>query len=381
MKLLVVSHPCVTPPNQQFFADVAAASGWALTLVVPRRWTNDYGRRGPERWPAYTGALRVLPVVLPGHVPLHVYRASFLPLLRQVRPDVIYVHNEPYAASTAQVFLANLLAGRRPFGFYSAQNILKTYPPPFRQLERMVLRRSRFAFPVSNDVAAVLRQKQFSGRTTVLPLSIDPASYRPHPDAAPLRRTLQTCSQEVIIGYLGRLTPEKGLLTLLTALNQLRGLPWRLVVAGSGPFEAPFRSEAARLDLTHRIAMVGYVPHEQAAQYLSAMDVLVLPSETQPGWREQFGRVLIEALACRTPVIGSDSGEIPALIRATGGGLVFPERDPAALAERLQQLILSPSEREALAERGQAAVLRTYTSPVLAHRFVETIREVLLQPA
>ena len=64
-----------------------------------------------------------------------------------------------------------------------------------------------------------------------------------------------------------------------------------------------------------------------AAGY-AQLDVLVLPSHTTPTWKEQFGRVIVEALWCGVPVVGSDSGEIPWLIELTGGGLVFPEGDP-----------------------------------------------------
>ena len=66
------------------------------------------------------------------------------------------------------------------------------------------------------------------------------------------------------------------------------------------------------------------------------LDCLALPSLTRPNWKEQFGRVLVEAMACQVPVVGSDSGEIPNLVG--DAGLIVPEGDAAALAAALRRL-------------------------------------------
>jgi glycosyltransferase involved in cell wall biosynthesis len=91
--------------------------------------------------------------------------------------------------------------------------------------------------------------------------------------------------------------------------------------------------------------------------------VLVLPSRTTPTWKEQFGRAITEALSCGVPVVGSDSGEIPWLIGATEGGLVFPEGDQRLLAKRLAELRDQPELRHRLADRGRAAVESMFSVP------------------
>ena len=103
--------------------------------------------------------------------------------------------------------------------------------------------------------------------------------------------------------------------------------------------------------------------HEQMASGYAQLDVVVLPSHSTPTWKEQFGRVIIEALWCGVPVIGSDSGEIPWVIGLTGGGLVFPEGDVGALAARLAELRASPELRRQLADTGRQAVERLFTVP------------------
>lgn len=380
MKLLIVSHPCVTPINQQFYAAVEQQTDWDLTIVTPANWNNQYGsQQAPQRWSEFRGQLLSIPVWKPGNIPLHTYRSRFVPLLRSLQPDAIYVHHEAHAVATAQVYLANRLSGRCPIGFYSAQNILKNYPLPFRQAESRVLQTSDFAYPVSQSVKQVLRQKGYQGTATVLPLGVDLDVYSPHSQAEETANRLRTKPEEVLIGYLGRIAEEKGLKTLLHALKQIEDLPWRFVLVGAGSYEAECDRLAQSLNLSDRIQKVGFVPHNEAPEYLSAFDVLVLPSETRPNWKEQFGRVIIEALACGTPVVGSDSGEIPNVIAATNGGVVFPEGQPQALAEQLRSLILSPSLRSHLVEQGRQAVQSHYTNGALAQSFASTIESAMTQ--
>ena len=379
MKLLVVSHPCVRPVNQQFYAAVERLTGWTLTLAAPARWRDEYGViEGLERWPSFRGALRSIPVWLPGHIPLHLYRARLTSLFREVNPDVVYVHHEPYAVATAQAYLANAHSLGRPIGFYSAQNIVKRYLPPFRWTEQMVYESSSFAFPVSHSVEETLRAKGYRAEATVLPLAVNPELYAPQPDRSALRDQWCRRSDEVVLGYVGRLAEEKGIKTMFKALNQLGDVPWRQVMVGVGEDEAEYRALADTLGIAERIEWCGYVAHTEVSRYLSAFDVLVLPSETQANWKEQFGRVLIEAMACGTPVVGSDSGEIPYVIGHTGGGIVFPEQRPDRLAQCLREMILNPQDRERLASMGRSSVLECYTEDVLAERFATIIERALV---
>lgn len=374
MKLLVVSHACATPLNQSFFADVEQVTGWSLSLVLPTTWKTEYNERRAERWPAYQGAFHAIPVWKSGSIPLHAYRTPFLGLLRAEKPDAIYIQHEPYGVATAQIYLANRLTGKVPIGFYAAQNILKQYPVPFRWTEAMVRKDSSFCFPVTNEARDVLRAKGFRCDAEVLPLAVDSTLYQPKPEAAQaIRKQLGIAADEPVIGYLGRLVPEKGLMTLVAALARIQHLRWRCVLVGSGPLEGTLRAAIAAAGLEHRVVLPGYVAHTEAPNWMSMFDVLALPSETQANWKEQFGRVIVEANACGTPVVGTRCGEIPNVIGHTGGGVVVPEANPEELAAALQQLVEQPSLREELGDRGRAVVAREYDQRFLATRFAETI--------
>ena len=378
MKLLIISHSCVTPINQQFYAELERQTNWQITIVTPSNWKTEYGKvLTPEPWSDYRGQLMSMPIWLSGNINLHIYRSTFIRLLKEIEPDFIYVHQEPYAISTAQIYWANNLSINKPIAFFTWQNIFKRYPVIFRQIESLVYNKSSIAFTGSRSAAEVLRQKGYQGNCKVLPSGIDTDIYGSYDRTEELKDNLRKTENEVIIGYLGRIVAEKGLKTLLHALHQIQELPWRLIMVGKGDYETEFKQIANELNLNQRISYLGYIPHTEAPHYLSAFDLLVLPSETQPNWKEQFGRVIIESMACNTPVIGSSSGEIPYLIEATGGGLTFPEAQPKILAEQMRKLITDRSLRNCLGQQGRQSVVQKYTNISLARSFADTIDEAL----
>src|SRR5205814_4354153 len=124
-----------------------------------------------------------------------------------------------------------------------------------------------------------------------------------------------------------------------------------LLFMGSGPLHADISRRAAELSVTHRIQILPGRPLEQIPEVMNALDVFVLPSLTTASWKEQFGRVLIEAGACATPVIGSSSGAIPDVIG--GAGLVFDERNYRSLSEKIISLRNDPILAREFSVRGR----------------------------
>src|SRR6185437_12069671 len=120
----------------------------------------------------------------------------------------------------------------------------------------------------------------------------------------------------------------------------------------------------------------GAVSSQEIPQAFAEMDVMALPSLTRKNWKEQFGRLLIEAMACETPVIGSDSGEIPNVIG--DAGLVTPEGDAQALAAAIARLGSDPALCADLARRGRQRVLDRFTQEQVARRTTALYQEVLI---
>ncbi|MFM7198060.1 MAG: glycosyltransferase, partial [Chloroflexota bacterium] len=170
----------------------------------------------------------------------------------------------------------------------------------------------------------------------------------------------------------------KGVHHLVEAVAALGG-DARLEVLGWGPEEGNLRALAARLGLGDRFRIVPGVPSHEVPTFARNLDVAVLPSLPTPRWKEQFGRMLIESMACGVAVVGSDSGELPHLIG--DAGLIFPTGDAMALADRLRQIRDDQPLRESLVRRGTARVHAHFTHARIAASTVEVYREVLGNPA
>ena len=264
--------------------------------------------------------------------------------LRRSRFDVLDIHEEPASLATAEVLLLNWLArGPRPLVcLFSAQNIEKRYPPPFRWLEKIALRRARAIHTCNEESGRILRRKGFEGVIADLGLGVDVARFGPALEPRP------QAPQTLRIGYVGRLEPFKGVDVLIEAVALVPGS--ELLVVGDGPEHAALARHVAERGLAARVRFRGYAPLEELPGLYRSLDALVVPSIETPAWVEQFGRVAVEAMASGVPVVASDSGALPEVL--DGAGLLVPPGDPVALAEALARLRDAPGERERLAQAG-----------------------------
>jgi len=368
MRVMMVSKALATGAYQRK-AEEIASRGIELTVLIPPYWGDRRGRQQAERAHTAGYTLRIAPVRFNGNFHLHFYPALGRELDR-IRPDVLHIDEEPYNLAT---WLALRAAQRRgiPSLFFTWQNICRTYPQPFRRFEQDNYRRAALALAGSEDAAAVLRRKGCAAPIAVLPqFGVDPEIFAPKPPAA---AAAPASPVPFCIGYAGGLLPEKGVDLLLRACAGLRG-DWRLHLAGSGDEYDTLQQLAAELDVAGKVHWTGRLPSAQMPGFYRRLDALAVPSRTTPAWKEQFGRVLIEAMACAVPVIGSDSGEIPHVIGEAG--LVFPEGDAAALCSHLQRLHDDPAERARLGQAGRARVLERYTMARIAAETVTLYRKI-----
>jgi glycosyltransferase involved in cell wall biosynthesis len=367
MHVLAVSHACAVAMNQWLYVHLPRAGELEVELIAPTSWGSELrGKIAFERLPELTCPVHVLPPTWSGEdyrMHLALYRGAAR-VVEKVRPDLIYLDEEPYSLAAWQFTVLARRIGARCV-FYSMQNLEKRLPPPFAQIERAVYRAAAGATALTGEVAQVLRARGFQKPIAVVPLSAELSAFHPM-DVAVLRR--EHGLEAPVIGYLGRLSPGKGVDLLLTALKQLQDerIPFTGMIVGSGPSEAELRSQLTELGLRERVRVLPGVPHDQAPRFYNCLDVAVVPSRTMPHWKEQFGRVLVEALACGVPVVGSDSGAIPEVIASTGGGLIFPENDARRLADCLRLLLADAPFRRRLADTGRAATTALYSYEAVA---------------
>ncbi len=292
-------------------------------------------------------------------------------LLIRLKPDLIQVDEEPPSLALLEVLLLKPWL-KRPVVFFSWENLSVQYRWPFSTIRRLNLRWADGAIAGTREAAHRLHEAGFSGPMAVIPqLGIDPERFRPFRNDS-LRQKLGL--HAFTIGYIGRIVPEKGLWVLLDALSSLKG-DWQCLLVGEGPIREEWLHQAQKRGLKGRIFWVPTVPHIAVPEYINAMDVVMLPSLATPRWKEQFGHVLIEAMACGVPVIGSDSGAIPEVIG--DAGLIVPEGDPLALARAMDLLRSSESQRATLGRKGRERVLALYTNERICHQTFLFWREVL----
>lgn len=367
MNVLYVSKALVVAAYRQKLS--ALARHVKVEAVTPAQW----GERSPE--PGENGGppLHRQAAFLHGHNHLHLYRRAGS-LLQGRSPDLVHVDEEPYSAVTAQLIH---LAGRRgvPAVFFAWQNLDKRLPPPFGWLRSWVFRRAAGAIAGTARAGEVLRARGYEGPLAVIPqFGVDPDRFAPDPEArCDVRRALDIAPDAFVVGFAGRLVSEKGVGLLLAATGRLAGA--HLLVLGEGPERKRLESEARRMGIADRVHLVGHRPSLEIPRWLAACDVVALPSVGRRGWTEQFGRILVEAMACRVPVVGTRTGEIPAVV--ADGGLVVDAGQPEALARALRELAADPAWRSELGRRGRARVLAHYTHENVAARTAVFYREVL----
>jgi len=292
---------------------------------------------------------------------MHVYRGLGR-LLRTLQPDVIHLWEEPWGLVALQaVLLRALFLPRAAIVLETDQNIHRRLPPPFEAIRRFTLKRTDTLIVRGPQALGVARATGYAGPAVTVEYCVDAANFHPE-GRAEARRALGV--NGLVVGYVGRLTEVKGLSKVIAALASCRTPDITLLLLGEGPDQPSLRRKAEEHGVADRVRFLPQRPPAGVGDLMRGLDVLVLLSQTTPTWKEQFGRAIIEAQACGTPVIGSDSGAVPEVVG--DGGWIVPEDDVARLAALLDRLAGDPAEIAAKAEAGVAQVARRFTPEKVA---------------
>lgn len=378
MRIACISHGSIVALNRRPYDLLAERHGLDVTVIVPDRWLGDLP--DPDlRFRGSNGAAPVIP--LPARATGNGSRFWLRGLRRclaELRPGLVLLDEEPWSLVAWQTLRARVQA---PLLFYSKQNIAKRLPPPFSAIRRATYRRADQAWAVGKTTGEVLRGTGFTRPIHVVPHGVEIARFTPGRDEE-RRRAIGLSG--VVIGFAGRLVAEKGVVDLLDAARLLTSrwptLEFTLLFAGAGPLRGDIDRAAAAGPLAGRIRAIGGVPHDEAPGFYRLMDILALPSRTTRRWREQFGRALIEAAATALPIVAAASGEIPHVLAALGGGIVVPEKDPAALAGALRDLLADAARRDELGRSNLLAAQAHYSQEAVADRMRRLLSDVEVAP-
>jgi glycosyltransferase involved in cell wall biosynthesis len=372
MRVLMISKALVAGTAQRKLEEIAKLPDVELTLVTPPYWQSDDGGKQVLEH-LYTSGYRMVetPINFNGDFHLHYY-PQLRRIMREVRPDVVHIDEEPYNLAT---YLAMRLARQQNARalFFTWQNLYRDYPPPFRQIELYNYKHATAAIAGNRDASTVLRRKGYNGPIQIIPqFGFDTDIYKRSTPRVPRQP-----NDLFTIGFIGRLKEEKGLPLIVEALATLPEY-CRAIFIGNGPMKTVLTEQAIRLGIAERVLFKPSVPTYQVPKEIEQWDVHVLPSITRPNWIEQFGRTLAEAMSCETPVIGSSSGEIPYVIG--DAGLIFNEGDARDLSACIQKLLTDPLLYAELAKRGRQRVLDTYTQQHIAQQTYDVYVSMLNRP-
>lgn len=369
MRVLRVAHSSLTPALRHRERAMARCyPDVDLEVVTTERWRE--AEVMVDAAPDDLFPVRTARTYLSKHIQLFAYNPRpIIKALKSHRPHLIDLSHEPYSVPCAELLtLCDWFAPGVPIVMQTNQNILHNYPPPFNWFEQRAFRHVAGAYACSETVVEVLRAKGFTKPAPIVPFGVNTEAFRP--------RSLSSKRSDgrLTIGFVGRMLPGKGLNVLAAALEQLKSEEWRLLVVGDGSEREGFEQRLAAAGLSDRATFTGAIEYDLVPEYFHQMDVLVLPTQTTKRIREQFGRVLVEAMASGVPAIGSTCGAIPEVIG--DAGLVFAEGDAGALAKALGQMLSDDEMRERLVVAGHEQV-KQYTWDRVADKTYELYRQVV----
>lgn len=265
------------------------------------------------------------------------------------RPDIVHAH---YATSYG---LLGVWVRFHPWVLSVWGSDLLDFPkfsPLHRALVRYILEKPDQILATSPILAQAVRDlARTAPAVEIIPFGVDIEKFTPRPN--------RSVTNGVTIGVVKTLEPKYGIEYLIRAFAILRArFPnVSLVVVGGGRLRRHLEELSRSLGVPNHITFSGSVPHERVVDYLHTFDIFVVPSVLDS---ETFGVAAVEAAACGLPVVASNVGGLPGVVRDGVTGFLVPPRNPQALADTLERLIRNPNLRTRMGQAGRDMVLEQY---------------------
>lgn len=373
IQLLSVGHSYVVALNRSLMRELNKSDRVQVTVGAPRFFAGDLRPIDIEPEPVESPLQVVdIPCSMTSSIHLFWYQAQALrQLLHLKKWDYGYVWEEPYIFSGYQLGRA-FYKNKIPYSLFTNQNIFKKYPWPFSHFEKKTLQNCDSLWGCGPQVLKTFQQKHYSGHSQVVPYFVNTDRFVSFTPEQKKHKRLEWGLKDVkTVGFMGRLNKEKGLEHFCHAVEQLpKDQLWQVLILGDGPMKTDLQEWVSKKNLQERVVLK-LVKHEEVPQVLPLMDVLLCPSQTTKFWREQFGRMIIEAFACSVAVLASDSGEIPFVV--DDAGLIISEHDKEAWARALSQTLWNEDLLQKMRAKGLLRA-RTFSIKTVA----EQIEKILV---
>ena len=247
---------------------------------------------------------------------------------------------------------------------------------PFLSRRKTLVRSatSRFIAVTQRAKAALIDEGVAADSVVVIPAAVDCDRF--HPDVrSDLRQRWNVPTSAPLLLYVGRLIQEKGLVELLRAFAAIRSPRAHLAFVGNGNQRERLAVAAATLGVSDRVHLVPSASYAEIPCVYAAADLVVAPSLPTPYWEEQFGMVLVEAMASGRALVTTTSGAISEVVGDCA--VLVPPYDIRALTYALERLLQEPQERMALGLRARDRASHLYSIPRVASQLADCYRGVL----
>lgn len=363
---MVISPPCHTPINRAVYAYMAKSLGIPIHIIVPK--SHFVGGKWRET-PNVEGVLPYEITLLPlkgTHGRLQRFE-GLDKVIFSWKPTHLFLDNDPGTLMAWQVSKTAKSVNAKSWCM-TAENLSPRYGRDFFEgliklkpsriigplvtafLRKIVHPKYDRIFCLSNDGTKVMEALGFKNKVTKIPLGFDPDLFFIHDKKRVFENRKKLGLNKTTIAYFGRIVPEKGVHLLLNALKEISDKPWQLLLDKFTEY-----TDSYILEIQCLIKTLGFSErvvffessHDKMPDFMNAADIVVLPSVSTPKWKEQYGRVIPEAMACGKLVIGSNSGAIPELIQ--DHGMIFKEGDQGDLEKKIREaLSMDPEKRQSI---------------------------------
>ena len=352
MKILAIDKNAVIASYQKKWEMLAGYEDVEVTLLAPKIWIENFNKLHLEE----NSSLNIIAgkAAFPGYENRGFYYTALIKAVKKCKPDIIHIMEEPFSIFMFQTILAKKLwATKAKIVFYTYDNLSYDYKFPYKlsfvykYIELFTFKNVDYGLCANEEARNIILSKGFANPVKVLYPCFD-LSFLKKRETGNLKSELGLTG--AVIGFIGRIIEEKGLDILLKACSKLNEA-FSILIIGNGNYKNNLIKLSNKLGISEKVKFIKGINYNDIPKYLSLLDIFVLPSKTTDKWKEQFGRVIIEAMACGVPVIGSSSGAIPEVIG--DNGLIFKENDYNDLKNKILLLIKDIEFRNKLKALGE----------------------------
>jgi glycosyltransferase involved in cell wall biosynthesis len=358
MKILTIGHNFVVRENQKHLDELKKIDpNIELKLITPIWWFENTMKIHQERPSGAPYPIVRCKTFFTGNNTLFFYFGRLIKEIINFKPDIIEAYEEPWSLSLLQIVLIKkLFRLKTKITCYSAQNIHKRFPFPFNIIEKFNLKNVKGIHICSNEIKNILKQKQYTGIIEKIGLGIDLSKFK---------YKQKNRTNMLQIGYVGRIVKSKGIFDLSMAIKKIPNC--HLHIGGSGSDENTLKEYINKNNLTSRVTFHGSLGLDKMISFYHSIDILIVPSRTTTNWKEQFGRIIVEAYATGASVIGSDSGSIPEII--DNYGLTFKEGNVPELINCINDIKDNEQKWNKLKKDAKEYVNKTFSWQAIAKSY------------